>query len=601
MEEDSQPSESFRKELGQRLRNLNQNKDQAQDEVDFDLTEPSNRTREQPTENLKIREYPIFSHKDTPGGPLADPTQPLSRMYQPSSDEDSEDLRQPLQPITGRSSTSSSQHSDFHTPGTATNRGAIQFIVDKVPQKYQTSKGVSILGLVCTVAQNYGLTLQEEEALARHLQALAPEKDQLDVGKLGNVIQGDIGIYSVREASRLIYESRIQQALDRVRISGQIFEEAETFYSQVKNAEASLAKQKSAVKSQINKARNRLLSMAENMVSSVNRELVAKVTDIEKKVKELEKRVKGMVSKERFSYLGLKLEKSQGREKELLELVEKEKKKVRKLKKSLTKIEAENGKLIDEKQEQNMDDMRDIDKVSSSFISIHPPKSRGSKAHDYKAVAPKSGSRRSVSRETNCLHSNSIYEEKIKHQSTQTLVGSQKKTLIKELEKLCTTVAGRSYLLFVELFESDFEITPKIHTKFAKDSPLVSYMVDSNLFENLLGRQKFDEDYIRLSLKVMLDRIVKSSDTSLLHRRIYQDSILWLASCALDLKHESLTEQAVILVEKVSSIEGCRKADVKSVARCLEEMIDGDCGKWRENEFLRSNLKIIKLNLHTTV
>ena len=49
------------------------------------------------------------------------------------------------------------------------NVGIIEYVIDRVPRKYQTSDGVSNIGLACVVAKDYKLDLAEEEAFARHL------------------------------------------------------------------------------------------------------------------------------------------------------------------------------------------------------------------------------------------------------------------------------------------------------------------------------------------------------------------------------------------------------------------------------------------------
>ena len=59
---------------------------------------------------------------------------------------------------------------------------------------------------------------------------------------LAKHVKSDIGIYAVRESLKIIFESRLNEAVSKVKLSSQICNQAEQLYFKVKTTEDILQK-----------------------------------------------------------------------------------------------------------------------------------------------------------------------------------------------------------------------------------------------------------------------------------------------------------------------------------------------------------------------
>lgn len=461
------------------------------------------------------------------------------------------------------------------------NKEIIRYVIERVPEKYQSKEGVSVLGLACTVSKDYSLTDEEEEGFARILMKFSKGQEFISLHELATCIKYDVGIFAVRESTRALYEKKIAEALDKVRISNKIVDEAESFYMSVKNAESSLSKKSGAIKGQVSQLRSKLSNYATSLLSGPMSEMQARATQLENKLQTIVTACKNLVPRERLtqSRQAIKLLKARLAEtEEALDECNKLREKEKKLRERLEK------------------EFKGL-KEKSNLVST----TRGSQDQGENAISettPKKATMNSISivksTKENFFKGKKEYSEK----STQTSKKEFEKQCIQLLQGLSTGgIESRAYLFMYQLSEENFECPESLFSKVSKSNELGSYLIDSGLVESVIKRKPKLTTTMKFLLKIMLDKAVKANSPLFLENPAYSEGVINLTQQSLEMKDEGMAEQAVILLEKVSALPQVNHQRVSAVAKELATMLDAKQGIWKNNSFLASNLKVININL----
>ena len=565
---DRNDESTFRRELENRLKCYEEESEDSisekgGDEIDFELSEQSNRNRQlanrlgehqagERSVNMKVRDVVrersnMAAGREAEGGGLP-PTSPRSTRSTVSRTSSNEDM-------------------------SSINRRVVELVMKKMPDKYRKRDKISTIGFACTVANEYDMSLVEEEAFARYLHKETGGSEWVDFHVLSRLVKGNVGVHAVREAMKVLYEKKIADAMERLRLSGKIFEEAEAFYHKVKSTEDNLSKRSSHLKQTFESMKNRLSAHAEALFSSNESEIISRLTSTEGKLQVLEKKSKNYADKKRFDQM---------------------KSFLKTYKEKLTEAELEIVKLNIQLQ-QALKNARTNAKLAMS---------RENKSHSSKKQNPHDSFSKPDKTQTETED-----KKRSKDAGSQT---NEKKFMKYCFNSIFTTLKGgfisQSLLLLYRISEQDFQIDDKTLTDILKSQEVCRYLTDSNLFDILSSNKKPDPNWLKLLLKLMLDKVVKRQDNKYLHDCSKLSLVIWLNDQSLIMEDEQLAEQSVILLEKASyiashtdgnmgNIDTDIRAGMKRIIKKYDAMVCEVDGKWRHNTFITSNIKVIHINI----
>lgn len=419
----------------------------------------------------------------------------------------------------------------------------LKFVIQKVEDSEQRDGSVSIKGLVSTVAREFNLTGEEKEALIGYFEAMPNKDGFLKLRLLDEKIKENIGVFSVRQAMRIIYDGKIKEALKRVKMSSKVFEEAESFYVEIKEKEESLRQREKGIGAETKEAKRQLAKKAKELGERCEVEWSRKLKELEERIEDLRRDLrskKNLVPSSRVVCLQSLVSSLKG------------------------KTEEQEGT------------------ISSLTNRISKMKEKQRKV----AIAPNT-------------------EEKVERKAKTETADKATETDERRELKWCLGVVGdmveggqvetAAYLLMLRVSLNKNKVSETETRDITRSAELGAFLGDSGLFELLVKSAVRDQTFRKFCLKLLLDTTVKRNDLRLISKEPFLSLVVWCTEECLGERNVKGLEQCLILLEKISSFQ---TEAIRAVVQKVSSAV-GQGAAWigANNTFVLANLNIININL----